>query len=54
MLINDDWAFETDVLNVMNNPDFLKVFILAISVAALFGSFAAAWIGVTVAINEYE
>jgi Na+/melibiose symporter-like transporter len=33
---------------VMNNPDFLKVFILAISVAALFGSFAAAWIGVRI------
>jgi GPH family glycoside/pentoside/hexuronide:cation symporter len=33
---------------VLKNPAFLSVFILAISVAALFGTFAAAWIGVKI------
>ena len=33
---------------VLKNSAFLSVFILAISVAALFGTFAAAWIGVKI------
>jgi glucuronide carrier protein len=33
---------------VLNNPTFLSVFILAISIAALIGTFAAAWIGVKI------
>ena len=33
---------------VLNNPDFLSAFILAISVASLFGTVIAAWIGVKI------
>jgi len=33
---------------VLNNPGFLSVFILAISVALLLGTFAAPWIGVRI------
>ena len=33
---------------VLNNPAFLSFFILAISVAALLGTFAAAWVGVKI------
>jgi Na+/melibiose symporter-like transporter len=33
---------------VLKNPAFMSVFILAISVAALLGTFAAAWIGVKI------